>query len=103
MRLGIFNRVDLNAANKATDFIDTKDYNRVAMQVTLETGTFATAVVTLEASTDQIAWTNLATVGPGNGKTAAQDVTGYQFVRARVTTAEGAAGTATVSFVGKNA
>ena len=90
---------DASVTTTATEPIDLLElanlygvYHAASLQVAPETTALASIIVSVEASNDGRNWSVIsgATVGPGSGMKFGIDVTGVRFIRARVTTVEGA-------------
>jgi len=90
--------VDVNAAT-ATATLNVFAFSRISIQAVADTGTFTTAVLTVQESNDGVTWkaTAVAVTGPD---TASGAIDG-KFARVLVTTLQGGAGTADVFVVAK--
>ncbi len=95
--------IDLNDAGKRSDPIDARPYAIATIQGVHQSGTWGTSVVTVQQSNDGVNWQNLessTTVPVGGGyatNTSGEriiDVSSVSWIILKVTTAEGAAGTA---------
>ncbi len=89
--------LDVNASsNSAT--IDVADYREVTVQAVLASGAFSTAVLQAQCSADGTNFVDIAgktTTGPG---IIGEISVGTQYFRVRVSTTQGGAGTADITF-----
>lgn len=83
---------DTNSTSTVTTSHDTLETSTFFCEVRAASGTHATHVVTVQCSSDDSNWEDMATTITGTGTATVTDV-GARYVRAKVTTAEGAAST----------
>ena len=92
--------VDANVLNAVTASLDLFSLKNVSFGVSDESGTHATHVITLQYSADDTNWFDSSHTITGEGMV--DDITtNFQYVRAEVTTAEGAASVVTVGISAK--
>ncbi len=92
--------LDLNASSNSTVF-NVADFALVTVQAVLASGTFGTAVLQAQCSangTDFVDISGATTTGPG---VIPEVSVGTEFFRVRVSTLEGSAGTADLTFNAK--
>lgn len=89
--------VDLNSSGDKTDPIWlVSGNNRMSVQSLLDSGAWGSAVVTLEGSVDGNNYNVITTLTADKEISRNINIAGYAFVRARVTSAAGTAGTASI-------
>ena len=84
--------VDANSTSSVTAAMPIGDSNHVSLFITGTTGTHGTHVVTMQISPDGVKWFSTAHVVTGLGSLHDEICTALE-VRAKITTAEGAAST----------
>jgi len=89
--------VDMNAASTTTP-IETSDRVYVGLFVANVSGTSATHVTTVQISADNVNWFDTSCTITGEGASEGMLLIG-EWVRAKVTTVEGAASTADITIV----
>jgi len=85
--------LDANNSGTSTTSFDIRDNDKVCFSLVGSTATLGTAVVTLECSLDETTWFATANTITGDGVKDNIDIIA-RFVRLKITTAEGTAGTA---------
>lgn len=93
--------LDGNALDAVTVPLDIFAENTCAVQVTIETGSISSFVLTLEGSNDTVKWYTMGTTVATESISAATSCTQYRFARGRVSTANGAALLLTVTIISK--
>ena len=93
--------LDLNSTSTATDPLSVSDAKYAALQVSGESSSVGSTVITLYGSIDGVKYVSTGTTQTGEGITAAVDVTKYQWVRATVTTAAGSSAFGSISIITK--
>ena len=92
--------LNLNSDGATTSSFNIHGHKHVAWSGVLASGTWATAVVTLQCSLDGTVWNNTASTLTAVGVNDNIQIT-TPFVRAKVTTVEGGTGTADFYFIAK--
>ena len=95
--------LDLNVTQAAVYF-DVANYVTFTLHTMILSGTFGTAVLTVNRSNDGFRWFALetaTTLGPGASMSNAIESLGFARVRVQVTTVEGAAGVVEVALTAK--